>query len=398
MIHQFAACDRLNYGDLMYPVVFKSMMQARGYTGNIEIYGLLPGIALGEAGYNVKSIQEILANKSTEYKTLVVGGGDVLQENTPIVSHYAQIYKEKLKKKAMHKLRSTFFGEPNFIKEFTERYIDYNAIGPYLIDKRKFPNVKSLVYCSCGVPYFFQENCKEKVREAVESASFIYLRDNYSAEKIMQTGAQCEIHTAPDLVIKISDFFDLETESQRGRSILRKRGVDVEKKIMCFQGNANFWRGSENEIVRQLKLYQESYQSEIILLPIGYCHDDDKSLKVLANKSEGAFKYIGESSIYNTLSVIAACDVFVGTSLHGNITAFSFGKRHIFGCVDIEKAKGFLEIVGLNDEYKLKSWSDIVDKLEIVESIDAKFYEDRVKLAKEKVDDVFDAMYKTMLL
>jgi polysaccharide pyruvyl transferase WcaK-like protein len=35
--------------------------------------------------------------------------------------------------------------------------------------------------------------------------------------------------------------------------------------------------------------------------------------------------------VFDMLAIIAASDVFVGTSLHGNITAFSFGIPHVFG-------------------------------------------------------------------
>ena len=96
----------------------------------------------------------------------------------------------------------------------------------------------------------------------------------------------------------------------------------------------------------------------------------------------GTLKYAGVHSVFDMISIIAASNLFIGTSLHGNITAFSYGIPHLFGPLPVDKAEGFLKITGLPAELKLDSWSEISDKINMISKLPPAFFSQRARSAK----------------
>jgi len=142
-------------------------------------------------------------------------------------------------------------------------------------------------------------------------------------------------------------------------------------------------------LLQQLTTLKNKTGAEIVLLPIGYCHGDDIFLQKLAERSGGSLTYIAAHSIYAIISVLAACKLFVGTSMHGNITAFSFGIPHLFGPIAVDKAEGFLDVVGLGADFKLESWSQLADKQAMVMRLPQDYFASRAEAAKKAVYATF---------
>ena len=276
-------------------------------------------------------------------------------------------------------------------RSFWFRYMHYPAVGPFIIDPDKFANIKSMAYCSVGVPFVFEDKVKSRVARAIDKASFIYLRDRQSERKLRDAGVKREIHVAPDLGVILGEFFDAATERTKGRRILETRGVDTRRRVLCAQSNPQPPE-SASVMLQQLQAYQAATQCEVILLPLGLCHGDDVFLKGLAKASEGAFRYLELDSIFEMISVIAACDAFLGTSLHGNITSFAFGIPHVIGPVAADKCEGFLDVANLPLDLKLKSWSGANAKLDFVTGLGGAYFKDRAVAARRRVNEVFDLL------
>jgi polysaccharide pyruvyl transferase WcaK-like protein len=274
---------------------------------------------------------------------------------------------------------------------FSSKFMGYESPGPFIVNNNNYKKISNIIYCSCGVPFDIDESESESVRDAFETARFIYLRDYKSKEKLIKSGVKCEINVAPDLIVKLSDFFDKEDAKRKGQSILKKQNVNTAKKILCFQSKPNNKKDTEL-IFNELLTYKKKNDAEIILMPIGFCHGDDVYLKTLSDRSDGAFHYIDVHSIFDMISVIGSSDFFVGTSMHGNITAFSFCIPHLFGDISVEKIDGFLEVTGLSSSYKLNNWSMLNQGISIVEQINNGNFQNTVNIAKRKVDDIFSLM------
>lgn len=338
MIGHFAASDRENYGDLLYPVIFRNMLESRGYNGELRYYSFLDGPAPGDSGYEITCIRELLDAEAAMLSSLVIGGGDILRTDTrTLASHYKYSYRERLGFPVLQWIGEKYLKRPTVVDKFLKRYMSYDAPGPFLLDAKQFPGPGSLFYCSCGAPLDFSDEEKGRVADVMESAAFVSVRDRQSREKLLSAGVTREIHAVPDLIMTISDYYDPVSERNKGRNLLGSFGVDTNKKIVSFQCMPHAGEPME-EIMAQLLRYRERAGAEIVLLPLGYCHADERFLKRLCRESGGVFRYIGVRSIFHMLSVLAASDLFIGTSMHGNITALSYGIPHLFGPIRVDKA------------------------------------------------------------
>lgn len=396
LIGNFCTCDVENYGDLLYPIVFRRMMEFRKFRGEIKHFGFLEGHAPADAGYDVESISILVNGHNARLEALVVGGGDIIRTDTDhLASHYASLYRKRQQKNRWHRIKKLLFGKNDPIKDFAYKYMAYGSAGPFIIDSMNFPTLGSVAYCSTGVPFEFNNEEKAEVARAFNNAAFIYVRDQPSSEKLKRAGVSRKIEVAPDLIVTLSDFYDRRIERERGRQILEFYGVQTSRRVLGFQC-APQSASNYVEIAKQLTQYSQQAECDVALVPIGYCHGDDKALKRLAAVSNGTFKYVGVQSIRDMLSVLAACDTFLGTSMHANITAFSFGIPHLVGPLAVDKLGGFLDIAGLDPSIRLNTWSEAADRLRWAEELGAAYFEEKATTAKRAVHKTFDLLFQAI--
>jgi len=403
VITHLGTFDVENYGDLLYPIVLCHLLKTRTASLQVRHYSLLPGEAPQDAGFETHSIQSLFESPLGQC-TLLIGGGDILRTDSDVMAHHyrrsSRVSYEQLRRsigtldafgyllrKNIPRLNPAGF----YADRFRVRWMNYTAAGPFLIDRDDLPHGSSVSYLSCGVPHEFTPLEKNRVERILDQAHFIYLRDQQSVEKLRRAGVQRELRVAPDLTITLSDQFDKKERASKGRDILSRLGVDVDRPLLCFQSQPHPGF-DEEEIVRQLKCYQERNASSIVLLPTGYCHGDHKFLQSLARRSGGALKYAGVYSIFDMMDIIAASDLFIGTSLHGNITALSFGIPNLFGPLPVAKAEGFLNITKLPPELKLRSWREINDKIDMAVGLGRALFAERAREAKARVYQAVDEL------
>jgi hypothetical protein len=397
---QFGSFDIENYGDLLYPVLFQKMFEQRRGTGEISKFSLRGSKSLQDSGYASRPVRALFSSRKEMPHTLMIGGGDLLRTDWIVVaSHYRSITERDgedmstpFLRRLMRKLSKQPPGPDN---EFRQRYMRYPAAGPFIIKPGGRSKIKSVAYCSCGVPFGFDEAEKEEIAGTFDNAGFIYVRDYPSRNALLKAGVTREIHVAPDLIVALSDFFDAKVEREKGRKILQKHGVNGSRRILIFQSNPQPPEKTM-QVLSGLKACQARFGCEVALLPIGFCHGDKEYLRQLAADSSGAFKYVEVNSIFDIMAVLAAGDVFLGTSLHGNITAFSFGIPHVFGPIPVVKREGFLEVVDLPMDLKLESWAEAGEKLDLAISRGPEFFETRAAAAKKKVHEVFDGLFRVV--
>lgn len=408
-INHLGTFDVQNYGDLLYPIVFQHILNREDARLRVRQYSFLNGEAPQAAGFETFAVQSLFEPGQVAPRRIVVGGGDILRTDWNVVArHYSRAYPDSshhlrrslgtagrwryLLRKGLPILKEGKF----FADQFRGRWMNYPAAGPFLINPVNLPKDSVVCYLSCGVPHDFTLAEREKVKRTFDQAKFIYLRDEQSSEKLRRTGVQREMLVAPDLIVTLSEQFEHAAEARRGRKILSRLGVETGRPVLCFQSQPlPGFQGQE--IIQQLRLYQQRTGSEIVLLPIGYCHGDGEFLQHLMKKSDGAFKYAGVHSVFDVMAVIAASDIFVGTSLHGNITAFSFGIPHLYGPLLVDKAEGFLRVVNLPLELKLRSWRELNDKIDMIKGWDRTFLAGLAREAKAKVYKTVNELLKSLL-
>src|SRR6185503_14229174 len=164
---------------------------------------------------------------------LLVGGGDLLRTDADVIArHYGRDsrlssqslrrvlglggYAEYLLHDNLPRLDASNF----HARSFRERWMNYPAAGPFLIDPTALPAKSVVVYVSCGVPHDFEPSTADEVRRALDGAAYIWLRDEESAEKLRRAGVSQQLRVAPDLAVVLSDHFDRHQFAKRGRELL----------------------------------------------------------------------------------------------------------------------------------------------------------------------------------
>lgn len=408
MITHLGTFDVENYGDLLYPIILRHVLRQRTKALQLSHYSPLAIEAPHEAGFETQSLTSLF-HSSDEPRTIIIGGGDLLRTDWDVIaSHYHQQSRGSLRR-----LRNSL-GTLNaadylvrrrvmrldpinfFAPRFRSRWMNYPGAGPFLIDSNSLPPKSFISYVSCGVPHEFTPLERDDVKRVLDQARFIYLRDGQSAEKLRRAGVKSKVHVAPDLAMTLSDQFDREELVCRGYETLSRLGIDKGQRFLCFQCQP-YPGFDDDEIIRQCRQYQERKSAPVVLLPIGFTHRDNEYLKNLALRSGGTLKYVNVHSIRDIMAIIASSDVFVGTSLHGNITALSFGIPHLFGPLPVDKAAGFLDVVNVPAELKLGSWNELNYKLDLALELGPQFFTQRAREAKEKVYLVLDELFQGLL-
>lgn len=395
LLGQLGTFDVENYGDLLYPILFEKMLKLRRKNTKTSLFSIRGSNFLQHSGYRTRPVSRLFSSFQESPHALVVGGGDLLHiQWDTVVSYYKSLCQqegEDLRPSFLRRQVMSLSKQPmNPDDEFRRRYLKYPAVGPFMI-KPNGKKIRSVTYCSCGVPSPFEDSIKPQIADTFNAASFIYVRDHLSKKNLVEADVKKEIYVAPDLIVALSDFFDAAIEREKGRRILREHGVDTERNILIFQCNRQLpeYIGT---IVAQLKSAQARIGCEVVLVPLGGCHGDREYLQEIASRSQGAFTYLALRSIFDIISVLAGCDIFLGTSMHGNITAFSFGIPHAFGRMELKKREGFLDIVHLPENLKIDSWAESNTVLDRAIALKRDFFKQRAEDAKQRVHEVFDKL------
>jgi hypothetical protein len=399
-IGQFGTFDVENYGDLLYPLVFERILRARGRGVEVTKYSFQEGEAPQGAGFQTRPARSLFAADAAVPGDLVIGGGDILRTDWDVVAwHYKKIRRDgkvtrrsRLAESLRYRLRKARAAATRGGRgagelandEFRARWMNYPAAGPFIIDPDDLAAGGSVSYFSCGVPHEFDPAEWGRVGRVFDKARFICLRDELSREKLERAGVRREMRVAPDAAVTLSDYFDPAEAADRGREILSRAGVDVTRPVLCFQSSTAVL-GHAAEIGERLRRYRRRTGTEVALVPLGYCHRDHEFLTRLAEESGGELKYVGVYSVLDMMSVVAAGSLFLGSSLHGNVTAFSFGVPHLFAPNVADKCAGFLRAAGLPPELGLGSWAEANDKLDMAAGFGRRAFSERAREAKARV-------------
>jgi len=130
--------------------------------------------------------------------------------------------------------------------------------------------------------------------------------------------------------------------------------------------------------VEVLKELEKNYGLTVKLCPIGYAngHDDIEFLQEVQEISGGEFDLIDDLNVWEIMSVIRNSTVFVGTSLHGVITALSFSVPYIGLNRAVAKLDGFLADWGVGASKRCYSVTELPDIFEAIMNTDRVEFQD----------------------
>lgn len=321
------AFDRFNYGDLLFPLVVGNEFARSSPATRHEVYALVESDLSRFGALQTKPIRSIYHAGSLCQGDVVLfaGGGTIGVDWTYM---YANLL-GKMGNTALYYLKRILGG--GVADALSRTRFGARAPFPWIAAPEDFPVPVKVAYNAVGGSEFAKlpARMQDRTLSHLDKATYLSVRDT-ETQRLFSRLENVSAELAPDSAILMSEQYPLERlESLASQNVLNTvRGSPY----LCFQTNINYARKHTDRIVATLEAIHEAYGLRAVLLPIGrYVGLDDQiALDSIKRKTRSPCDIISdEASLFDIMLTIARAEVFVGTSLHGNITSQSFGVPHL---------------------------------------------------------------------
>ena len=205
-------------------------------------------------------------------------------------------------------------------------------------------NIKVIINL-IGVPYEFNKFETEILCDYLQYVSYISVRDKFSKMKLINAGIpENKIFLSGDGLL----LFNLYYKKESLAKIREELGLNLSDDYLVVQYDTKY---KLNDLAKELNNISDLYNLQIVLLSVNYCHNDEIIMRDLLELSNGKFFLIDKFlQPVEIMSIISGAKFFLGTSLHGNVTALSYGIK----CLALDMYSSFIsKIDGLYDLFGL---------------------------------------------
>lgn len=347
-VRLLSSCDRYNYGDLLFPIITKLALDACA-PGEFQIhnYGLRNSDLSATGALPCRGIRELFQDTRPGDCVLLAGGENLAQ--TWLVMHETLLGAAGGKRLRWLERRA-----PRLAETVSRRMIGGKQPFPYILDPGHFPPGVRVFYNSMGgwpLAHYAAAAQQEIVR-SLKRASFLSVREDQTASILRSLSPEIPLHVAPDVVFLLLDYI-LPDRLRRMASAEVRTLVDNAGDFIAFQCHPRFGRPNRAVLLAQLQRLSASTGMRLFLTPIGRMpsFEDDLFLNEIAGELRGSVILPRNATIFDVAHVLAACQLFCGTSLHGLITAFTYGNPFLALANEDPKTKNNLRSWRVTDNF-----------------------------------------------
>ena len=311
IIHFLSASDRINFGDLLFPIIFKKVAEIDNINIDFFNYGLIKSDLSYFGALPTLSFRKFQKNVEKNNGSIIIGGGEIFFPKWKLLYSYINPhFKNLLKNKYFRIIENKFtiskwlLSNGNISFPFTPNFknskIYYNAVGGTLSNN-------------------INENEIKIINKNLLAAKYISVRDSETSNKLLDLNILSKV--VPDSALIISDIFP---KSKLVDLTTIKPNI-YKKKYIFLQMAINKGPLDINSFIKKIDNFCEKHKCNVISCPIGLAsgHEDNIILKNISKKSN-KIDYIQPKNIYDIMILIASSMGYLGTSLHGLITAQSY--------------------------------------------------------------------------
>jgi BirA family biotin operon repressor/biotin-[acetyl-CoA-carboxylase] ligase len=314
-----------NYGDLLLARI-----------ASVELSARLPGAAVRShspfgwfhpVGFEGVDLSEPLgvwsperaARLASELDCVVIGGGDLIHTEVDSLAHAYGIDPTEMRSRDP----SRFF---------------IDGLGPEL--ERKRP----VVWSAVGVPADLTGEVRDRVRSAARARPYLAVRDDISRLRLQRAGVEGEIDVVPDPAVLLPRTFPPDRLESALEHLVRMDWFPRAGPAVAVQANGLMvpWVPALTEAIRSA-FGPERFS--VVTLEVGPCHGDGEFAHALHGAMKGSmpvYHVPGTARLEHIAAAIRGAAVFIGSSLHGSITAFVYGRPYaMLHGVGLSKIEGF---------------------------------------------------------
>lgn len=303
MIVSLGAYDRFNYGDLLFPLIldYAALQAAVAPMCHAALRRWDPGASGARPTVGISTVLP-------EAECVILGGGEIIGATWG--SAAASILPIPLDLP----LLGTRLVSPRLFDFLGRALMRGSWATPYVPPQGALVSTR-LVASAIGASSFdmLRPPEQESVLSALRSAAYLSVRDRQGWEILQRYGLDAAL--APDSVAVLPRLHDASPAGddpglvvQASRAWLRKHGYALASAVRELSGRF----------------------SSVSLLPIGTAgaHGDLQGLKRLRSALLGAgvreVRLLNPTTVWDIADAIASARLFIGTSLHGAITAMAY--------------------------------------------------------------------------
>lgn len=322
------AFDRFNYGDLLFPIVVRNEMAAHSPDTEVAVHALVKSDLSRYGALKTLPISALYPQGALHPgDSVIFAGGGIIGVDWTYM--HANLLGAK-GNQALYYLKR-LFGE-RAANMLSRHYFGARAPFPWVAGPEDFPVPIKVAYNAVGGSEFanLAPAVQARTLDRLGRASYLSVRDAETKRLFASIEDKVAVELAPDSAILMSEQFPISHLKERASAVLCA-AIDTGP-YLCFQSNVNYARKNADRIVAALEKIYETHGLRALLLPIGrYVGlDDHIALRnILAKLRTPAEIVSDEASIWEIMLAIAHARLFLGTSLHGNVTSQSFAVPHL---------------------------------------------------------------------
>lgn len=317
-IAQFGAFHFESLGDTMFPVIFNIEMKKRFPEGiQIDLYSLDRAEEFYNGLSKVHAIDSLAKqHKENPYQAFIIGGGEIV--------HFSDIAYQAANGENKIIPAGELWQKPQKMAQQLGIPVMWNCVGV----SGNFENEREVRH----------------IQEACCSLQYLSVRDEYSRLRLERMAGIKYVHKVPDMLWKVNQHIKKEHLNMHLNE-LKKKYAFLKKKYLVLQYGTS-WK--YQQVAQTVLEIARDNQLVPVLLVVNYCHEDKDVASKIMREYQG-FCYIDQKlQPMEIMSVISGASFFLGTSLHGNIIAASYGIRHL--CLDmypsfVSKLDGLFEML-----------------------------------------------------
>lgn len=360
--HLVGAFDRHNYGDILFPLVHTEQLVASGIARNqIRYVAITAADLTRDGGYATQSVKALLSSPLHRDDVVVMCGGDILSADWMLM--VAHLHSTLFLKVARVARRLLGVVRTN---DMARRLLGEKNAFPYVISRNDCG--ASIYFTAVGGAGFQSDRHVQRVAAELQQTDGVSVRDKEVQQLLAKAGVSAAL--VPDTALIMSDFFTPDVLRARAwKSKLKVHGAFDENRYFSFQGAKRLLEGHLDELTAEIvKTYQLTGLAPMFV-PIGRApdHEDHVVLEALYQRTVAAnipCAYQDSEHILDIMTSLALARTYVGTSLHGAITTYSFGhKPTALFCNEVKKLKDFLNSWLTPGDYTLHETAQFAERV-----------------------------------
>ncbi len=310
------AFDRYNYGDLIFPRIIESWV-AQNIPGlEIEYYSTAAKDMTHLGGVRSRALTDLPNEKPA---AIILAGGQILNATWASMQLNLVPAAQYRYRRLMYRLMG-----PSLSDTLARASLGGQTAFPWVIPPASVGGVP-VAYNAVGATTFSRWSIsrRRKLAQDLSTATHLTVRDPETRRQLTDLGLG-PVEMSPDSAVLASSLLEVANKAQvNGRTL-------EDGSYICFQVGRGYSAGRVQTIAQQLEEIARDTGMDVVLLPIGTAagHEDHEPLSRIHNRlvGRGVNVTLEEApTVASTLSIISKSKLFVGTSLHGCLTAFSFG-------------------------------------------------------------------------